>query len=141
MIKKLFIKIYFLILQKKKKLIIRSDEISVKTKFGTNIEKDIKSDVSSQNVIGDINISRGNQSNKIVKLKRRYAGYFKRKAINHNKELVEANRLLGYPTVYESKEREEFIKYIKFEVKVFPQKIKSFLYTIVNKIRRMNKKR
>lgn len=38
MIKKLFIKIYFLILQKKKKLIIRSDEISVKTKFGTNIE-------------------------------------------------------------------------------------------------------
>lgn len=92
------------------------------------LEKEGKNDVSSQKVIGDINVSRGNQSGKIVKLKRRYAGYFKRKGINTNDELVEANKILDYPTNYDSKESEDFIKYIKFEIKIFPQKIIGFLY-------------
>lgn len=38
MIKKLVKKIYFLILQRKKKLTIHSDEISIKTNLGSNIE-------------------------------------------------------------------------------------------------------
>lgn len=92
------------------------------------MKQKIKDEVSSKKVVGDINVSRGNQSSKIVKLKRRYAGYFKRKIINNNKELVEANKLLSYPTVYESQESEEFIKHIRFEIKVFPQKLKSYLY-------------
>lgn len=99
-------------------------------------EKEAKNDVSSQKVIGDINVSRGNQSGKIVKLKRRYAGYFKRKAINTNKELIEANKLLDYPAYYESKKHEEFIKYLKFEIKVFPQNFKSYLHGKLRNLKR-----
>lgn len=99
-------------------------------------EKIVKNDVSSQKVIGDINVSRGNQSGKIVKLKRRYAGYFKRKAINTNDELIETNKMLDYPTNYDSKESEEFIKYLKFEIKIFPQKIITFIYVQLRNLKR-----
>lgn len=111
-------------------------ELICKTLDLPKLDKVVENDVSSQKVIGDINVSRGNQSGKIIKLKRRYAGYFKTKAINTNDELIEANKMLDYPTNYESKESEEFIKYIKFEIKIFPQKIITFIYVQLRNLKR-----
>lgn len=90
-------------------------------------------DVFSNNVIGDINLSRGNQSHKVMKLKRRYAGFFNKKAINNETNLINANLLMNYPTIYESKETEGPVSHFTFQSKFFINKLKKKIQSFLLK--------
>jgi hypothetical protein len=88
---------------------------------------DMTYSLDSKNVIGDINLSRGNQSNTIQILPRKFAFNFQVNMINTNKELREANTLLGYETDYNSKDRESFKNFIKLNIKVYVSNLKKLI--------------
>ena len=63
-----------------------------------------------KNINGDIQFgktSRGIRIRKIRPLPRRRISVDEIKAINNNKNIIEANKLLGYPTSYEERKRED----------------------------------
>lgn len=97
-------------------------------------ENEISEDISSQNVIGDTGYSRGNQQAKIIKLPRRYAGYFKRKEINSNEAINQANIALGYSIGYASSVRETYFAYIKYEANSYIAKTKQNLNSKINSL-------
>ena len=62
--------------------------------------------------MGDVHFSRGNRSDKLVKLKRRYASFLKRRRILLNEKLKEANQIMKYSNSYYSKELEGLFEYL-----------------------------
>ncbi|WP_152184257.1 hypothetical protein [Sulfurimonas indica] len=92
----------------------------------------LKADMfASQNVVGDLNLSRGNVSTDVVKLKRRYASKNLQKLINDDKYLNNANKLFGYSSIYESIDSEVFREFIIFKIR----KIISKSYKIIKKLK------
>jgi hypothetical protein len=78
----------------------------------------------SNNVVGDTNISRGNQSDKLVTLKRRYAGRFEQERINNSSNLIAANELFNYPINYNSRDPENIFDYLMYKKAHWSVKIK-----------------
>ena len=98
-------------------------------------ESEISEDISSEKVIGDTGYSRGNQQAKITRLPRRYAGYFKRKAIDSNEGINQANIALGYSNRYASSDKETYFAYVKYEAHSLVPKTKRNLNAKINNLR------
>lgn len=82
--------------------------------------------VENDKVTGDTSLSRGNTNKTVVQIKRRYAGYSKRRRIDGNTRLSEANRLFGYSGKYGSREIEPFKDWIQFELQTLPRNLRSW---------------
>ncbi|XPV67639.1 MAG: hypothetical protein ACNI25_09955 [Halarcobacter sp.] len=78
---------------------------------------------NSDKVIGDINLSRGNETNEIKILPRKFAFSFQIKKINNDEYLKKANDLLGYTTNYYDKKQETLNKFLKFKIKQLYRRI------------------
>jgi len=77
-----------------------------------DIKGAVLTEVVNENVVGDVHFSRGNRSDKLVKLKRRYASFLKRRRILLNEKLKEANQIMKYSNSYYSKELEGLFEYL-----------------------------
>lgn len=86
--------------------------------------------LETSNITGDTSLSRGNTNVSVVKIKRRYAAYWKRKRIDRNIRLCEANKYLGYSMCYSSREIEPFLDWIWFEFRTFPKNLRSWKHNV-----------
>jgi hypothetical protein len=68
----------------------------------------------SRRVNGDIGFSRGNRKNAVAPLKRKYVPSAIRAEIDADAALKECNRLLGYPTGYDSRHVESLQEHLVF---------------------------
>lgn len=97
------------------------DEILKELNITENGAKTLK--LFSNKVVGDINFSRGNQLDTIVVLPRKYTTFFNKYKINNDLDLNYSNKLLNYPTYYESCESENIIDFIKLKIKYIRKKL------------------